>query len=141
MNPNYRNFALWVIIVMLLLALFTMFQNPGQRSGTNEISFSQLLGDVDKSASTGIETAELADIDVTGRVELRERQCRELAIAAIDEIELRETIEQGLRMTVRGELPIAHDETTERAMLGREGVVRDLSIVEDALLRHHQRRI
>jgi cell division protease FtsH len=50
MNPNYRNFALWVIIVMLLLALFTMFQNPGQRSGTNEISFSQLLNDVDKSA-------------------------------------------------------------------------------------------
>jgi cell division protease FtsH len=49
MNPNYRNFALWVIIVMLLLALFTMFQNPGQRSGTNEISFSQLLTEVDKS--------------------------------------------------------------------------------------------
>jgi cell division protease FtsH len=50
MNPNYRNFALWVIIVMLLLALFTMFNNPGQRSGTNEISFSQLLNEADKSA-------------------------------------------------------------------------------------------
>jgi len=49
MNPNYRNFALWVIIVMLLLALFTMFQSPSQRSGTNEISFSQLLTEVDNS--------------------------------------------------------------------------------------------
>ena len=28
MNANLRNFALWVIIVLLLLALFTLFQNP-----------------------------------------------------------------------------------------------------------------
>jgi len=28
MNANLRNFALWVIIVLLLLALFTVFQNP-----------------------------------------------------------------------------------------------------------------
>ena len=33
MNANLRNFALWVIIVLLLLALFTVFQNPGQRVG------------------------------------------------------------------------------------------------------------
>ena len=33
MNANLRNFALWFIIVMLLLALFTLFQSPGQRSG------------------------------------------------------------------------------------------------------------
>ena len=34
MNANLRNFALWVIIVLLLLALFTLFQNPGQRTVT-----------------------------------------------------------------------------------------------------------
>ena len=28
MNANLRNFALWVIIVLLLLALFTVSQNP-----------------------------------------------------------------------------------------------------------------
>ena len=28
MNANLRNFALWVIIVLLLLALFTLFQIP-----------------------------------------------------------------------------------------------------------------
>jgi cell division protease FtsH len=47
MNANLRNFALWVIIVLLLLALFTLFQNPGQRASSSEISFSQLLTEVD----------------------------------------------------------------------------------------------
>ncbi|MGQ4273458.1 ATP-dependent zinc metalloprotease FtsH [Terrihabitans sp. B22-R8] len=47
MNPNYRNFALWVIIVLLLLALFTLFQSPNDRTAANEISFSQLLREVD----------------------------------------------------------------------------------------------
>src|SRR5262249_14808417 len=48
MNANLRNFALWVIIVLLLLALFTLFQNPGQRMQAQEISFSQLLTEVDQ---------------------------------------------------------------------------------------------
>jgi cell division protease FtsH len=47
MNANLRNFALWVIIVLLLLALFTLFQNPGQRASSQDISFSQLLNEVD----------------------------------------------------------------------------------------------
>ena len=46
MNANLRNFALWVIIVLLLLALFTLFQNPGQRTSSQDISFSQLLSEV-----------------------------------------------------------------------------------------------
>jgi cell division protease FtsH len=48
MNPNLRNFALWVIIVLLLLALFTLFQNPGQRTTSQDISFSQLLNEVEQ---------------------------------------------------------------------------------------------
>src|SRR5206468_12645473 len=47
MNANLRNFALWVIIVLLLLALFTLFQNPGTRTSAQDISFSQLLTEVD----------------------------------------------------------------------------------------------
>ena len=47
MNANLRNFALWVIIVLLLLALFTLFQNPSQRTSSTDISFSQLLTEVD----------------------------------------------------------------------------------------------
>src|SRR5215203_3430383 len=49
MNANLRNFALWVIIVLLLLALFTLFQNPGQRTASQDISFSQLLSEVDQN--------------------------------------------------------------------------------------------
>lgn len=48
MNTNLRNFALWVIIVLLLLALFTLFQNPSQRTSAQDISFSQLLSEVDQ---------------------------------------------------------------------------------------------
>ena len=33
MNPNFRNFALWVVIFLLVLALVTLFQNPGHRGG------------------------------------------------------------------------------------------------------------
>jgi cell division protease FtsH len=48
MNPNFRNFALWVIIALLLVALFTLFQSPGQRQGGSEVSFSQFLAEVDQ---------------------------------------------------------------------------------------------
>ena len=47
MNANLRNFALWVIIVLLLLALFTLFQNPGTRPNSQDISYSELLNEVD----------------------------------------------------------------------------------------------
>ncbi len=47
MNANLRNFALWVIIVLLLLALFTLFQNPSHNTSPGEITFSELLNDVD----------------------------------------------------------------------------------------------
>src|SRR6202451_3690739 len=47
MNANLRNFALWVIIVLLLLALFTLFQDHGHNTSSTEVSFSQLLNDVD----------------------------------------------------------------------------------------------
>src|SRR5262249_40341886 len=47
MNANLRNFALWVIIVLLLLALFTLFQNPSTRSASTDISYSEFLSEVE----------------------------------------------------------------------------------------------
>jgi cell division protease FtsH len=47
MNPNFRNFALWVVIFLLVLALVTLFQSPGHRSGGGDIAYSQLLSDAD----------------------------------------------------------------------------------------------
>jgi cell division protease FtsH len=49
MNPNFRNFALWVIIFLLVVALVMLFQGgASQRQQTQDISFSQLLNDVDQ---------------------------------------------------------------------------------------------
>ncbi|WP_417766861.1 ATP-dependent zinc metalloprotease FtsH [Stappia sp.] len=48
MNANFRNFALWVIIGLLLIALFQLFQNPGQRAEPNTIPFSQFLNQAEQ---------------------------------------------------------------------------------------------
>ena len=48
MNNHFRNFALWVIIGLLLIALFNLFQSPSQRQSSNEISYSQLLQEIDE---------------------------------------------------------------------------------------------
>ena len=45
---DIRNLALWVIIVLLLLALFTLFQNPSERPAAPSISYSQLLNEIDQ---------------------------------------------------------------------------------------------
>jgi len=48
MNANFRNFALWVIIGLVLIALFNLFQNTGQRSSGRDIAYSQFITDVDQ---------------------------------------------------------------------------------------------
>ncbi len=48
MNANFRNFALWVIIGLVLIALFNLFQNSSQRVAGQDISYSQFLSDVDQ---------------------------------------------------------------------------------------------
>ena len=63
MNPNFRNFALWVIIFLLVVALVMLFQNPGQKSQTTDISFSQLLTDVDQGR---VREVTIAGHEVTG---------------------------------------------------------------------------
>src|SRR3954453_9761999 len=54
MNPNFRNFALWVVIFLLVLALVTLFQNPGHRAGVGEIAYSQLLDEADAGRITSV---------------------------------------------------------------------------------------
>jgi cell division protease FtsH len=52
MNSHFRNFAIWVIIGLLLVALFNLFQNPTQGRRGNEIPYSDFLHAVDaKSVS------------------------------------------------------------------------------------------
>ncbi len=58
MNPNFRNFALWVIIILLVVALVMLFQNPGHRVQAHDIAFSQLLNEVDQGR--------VRDVTITG---------------------------------------------------------------------------
>jgi cell division protease FtsH len=52
---NFRNLALWIIIALLLVALFNLFQGPSQRQGRAPINFSefnqQVLTDQVKSVT------------------------------------------------------------------------------------------
>ncbi|SOC37013.1 membrane protease FtsH catalytic subunit [Rhizobium subbaraonis] len=49
MNPNFRNVALWAIIALLLIALFSMFQTSPAQTGSRDIPYSQFLKEVDGS--------------------------------------------------------------------------------------------
>jgi cell division protease FtsH len=48
MNANFRNFALWVIIGLVLIALFNLFQNTGTRTAGHDVPYSQFISDVDQ---------------------------------------------------------------------------------------------
>ena len=50
MNSNFRNFAIWVIIAVLLVGLFQLFQKPTQSRVGNEISYSEFLNAVDSKS-------------------------------------------------------------------------------------------
>jgi cell division protease FtsH len=63
MNPNFRNFALWVIIFLLVLALVTLFQNPGQRTAGADIPYSQFLSDVDLNR---VQSVTISGQDING---------------------------------------------------------------------------
>ena len=63
MNPNVRNFALWVIIFLLVVALVMLFNNPGQREPSQQIAFSQLLSDVDQGR---VREVTIAGHDISG---------------------------------------------------------------------------
>jgi cell division protease FtsH len=54
MNPNIRNFALWVVIILLLVLLFQLFSNPGPRNVGQDITYSQFLSDVDNNRVSAV---------------------------------------------------------------------------------------
>ena len=59
MNANFRNFAIWVIIALLLVALFNLFQSNS--SGTrraSEVPYSELVAAVD--------SGNVSEVDIRG---------------------------------------------------------------------------
>ncbi|MGL5113949.1 MAG: ATP-dependent zinc metalloprotease FtsH [Beijerinckiaceae bacterium] len=65
MNPNLRNFALWTIIVLLVLALFTLFQNQGTRTASAEVPYSVFLDEVDAGR---VERVVIAGNEISGTI-------------------------------------------------------------------------
>jgi cell division protease FtsH len=63
MNPSYRNFALWIIIILLVVALVMLFVSPGKRVPLQDIAFSQLLNEVDQGH---IREVTIAGNEITG---------------------------------------------------------------------------
>jgi len=55
-----RNLALWVFILLLLVALFNLFQPSGQRSMATQIAFSDFLNEVNNG--------QVRDVTIQGRV-------------------------------------------------------------------------
>ncbi|XWN32182.1 MAG: ATP-dependent zinc metalloprotease FtsH [Devosia sp.] len=64
MNSHFRNFALWVVIALLLIALFQLFQSPGQRSNPSEISFSQFLSE---TRNGNVRAVTIQEREITGQ--------------------------------------------------------------------------
>jgi cell division protease FtsH len=54
MNQNFRNFALWIVILLLLVALFNLFQNPAKEAGSRDITYSQFRTDANDGRITSV---------------------------------------------------------------------------------------
>jgi len=63
MNAHFRNLALWAIIALLVVALIMLFQQPGQRTPIRDISFSELLTQIDQGR---VHDVTIAGNEVTG---------------------------------------------------------------------------
>jgi cell division protease FtsH len=64
MNNMFRNLALWVIIGLLLIALFQLFQSPASRTASTEIAFSTFLTEVDDG---NVRSVVITDQTITGQ--------------------------------------------------------------------------
>ncbi len=63
MNSNFRNLAIWIIIALLLVALFQLVQNNPRSARANSITYSQFLSDVE---SKNVRSATIAGAQISG---------------------------------------------------------------------------
>jgi cell division protease FtsH len=63
MNSNFRNLAIWVIIALLLVALFNLVQNNPRGTRANAITYSQFLAEVE---NRNIRNVTLSGGQITG---------------------------------------------------------------------------
>ncbi|MDO9384384.1 MAG: ATP-dependent zinc metalloprotease FtsH [Hyphomicrobiaceae bacterium] len=57
MNSNLQKLAIWVAVLVLLAALFNLFNNPAQSRRAGEIAYSEFLANVESGQVTEVELA------------------------------------------------------------------------------------
>ena len=62
---QFRNFAVWIVIALLLFALFSVFQGQVGRTGSSELSYSEFL---DKANSGAIQSIIITGDNITGKL-------------------------------------------------------------------------
>ena len=59
-NGNLRNFIVWIILAFSLLGLYNLIDNPVVSKNQSEITFSQLLAEVDAGNVVDVEISGLS---------------------------------------------------------------------------------
>ncbi|MGN6157690.1 MAG: ATP-dependent zinc metalloprotease FtsH [Devosia sp.] len=54
MNVNFRNFAIWLVILFMLMGLFQVFQSTTRNVSVSDKSYSQFVSDVDSGSVTSV---------------------------------------------------------------------------------------
>jgi len=62
---NFRNFAVWVIIAMLLFALFNLFQQPGSSTRADPLTYSEFIAKVEAGT---VRDVTIAGDQITGNL-------------------------------------------------------------------------
>jgi cell division protease FtsH len=62
MNSNFRNLAIWMIVGLLLVALFNMFQNPAGSSRVEQITYTNMLAEIEKGNIRDVTIAEKNEV-------------------------------------------------------------------------------
>ena len=96
MNSNFRNLAIWVVIGLLLMALFNLFQNPGTSRRGNEISYSEFLAGVDAG---NVSEVTIAKHRITGSY--RDKSSGFTTIAPEDPNLVERLSKKGVKITAR----------------------------------------
>ena len=73
MNVNFRNFAIWLVILFMLMGLFQVFQSSTRNISVSDKSYSQFVTDVDAGSVTSVT---ITDNVVSGNAARRHRASR-----------------------------------------------------------------
>ena len=63
---QFRSFAVWIVIALLLFALFSLFQGQSMRTSSSEISYSEFLGKINNGEIASITASMNGDVIGSG---------------------------------------------------------------------------